>query len=98
MFQTTLLSPDIFLLIPDATCTDDLLTKLSIIMVYLALSKPSEASKSYGVSELINDYPLVLEPYAPWSNATEKKKKEITKWACCKLLKSKAPKHLWDNC
>ena len=39
-----------------------------------------------------------FEPYTPWSNAAEKEKKELMKWAGCKVLKSKAPKHLWDKC
>ena len=39
-----------------------------------------------------------FEPYTPWSNAAEKEIKELMKGAGCKVLKSKAPMHLWDNC
>ena len=39
-----------------------------------------------------------LEPYIPWSNATERKIKELKKGAGHKLLQSRAPKHLWDDC
>ena len=39
-----------------------------------------------------------LEPYTPWSNATERDIKELKKEASCKMLWSRAPKHLWDNC
>ena len=39
-----------------------------------------------------------LEAYTPWSNAAERKIKEVKKGASCKLLRTRAPKHLWDNC
>ena len=39
-----------------------------------------------------------LEPYTHWSNAAEREMKELKKGACCKLLRSRAPKHLWDDC
>ena len=39
-----------------------------------------------------------LEPYTPLSNAAEREMKELKKGAGCKLLKSRAPKQLWDNC
>ena len=39
-----------------------------------------------------------VEPYTPWSNAAGKEIKEIKKGVMCKLLKSRAQKHLWDNC
>ena len=35
-----------------------------------------------------------LEPYTPWSNATERKIKELKKGASHKLLRSRAPKYL----
>ena len=39
-----------------------------------------------------------LEPYTPWSNAVEREIKELKKGAGHKLLKSRAPKPLWDDC
>ena len=39
-----------------------------------------------------------LEPYTPWSNAAEREIKELKKGAGHKLLWSRAPKHLWDDC
>ena len=39
-----------------------------------------------------------LEPYTIWSNAVEREIKKLKKEADCKLLMSRAPKHLWDNC
>ena len=39
-----------------------------------------------------------LEPYTPWSNAAEREIKELKKGTGCKLLKSRAPKQLWDDC
>ena len=39
-----------------------------------------------------------LEPYTPWSNAAEREIKELKKGAGCKVLKSRAPKQLWDGC
>ena len=39
-----------------------------------------------------------LEPYTPWSNATEKEIEELKKGAGHKLLQFRAPKCLWDNC
>ena len=39
-----------------------------------------------------------LEPYTPWSNAAEREIKQLKKGAGCKVLRSRAPKHLWDNC
>ena len=38
-----------------------------------------------------------LEPYTPWSNAAEREIEELKKGAGCKLLKSRAPKCLWDE-
>ena len=38
-----------------------------------------------------------LEPYTPWLNAAEREMKELKKGACHKLLRSIAPKHLWDD-
>ena len=39
-----------------------------------------------------------LELYTPWSNAAEREIKELKKGASCKLLCSRASKHLWGNC
>ena len=39
-----------------------------------------------------------LEPYTSWSNATEREIKEVKKAAGNKLLRSRAQKHLWDDC
>ena len=39
-----------------------------------------------------------LEPYTPWSNAAERKIKELKKEAGHKLLWSRASKHLLDDC
>ena len=39
-----------------------------------------------------------LEPYTPLSNAAVREIKELKKGAGCKLLQSRAPKHLWDDC
>ena len=39
-----------------------------------------------------------LKPYTPWPNAAEREINELKKGAGCKLLKSWAPKQLWDNC
>ena len=39
-----------------------------------------------------------LEPYTPPSNVAEREIKELKKGAGCKLLKFRAPKHLWDKC
>ena len=38
-----------------------------------------------------------LEPYTPWSNATEREIKELKRGAGHKLLSSRAPKHLLDD-
>ena len=39
-----------------------------------------------------------LEPYTPWSNAAERDITELKKEAGHKLLKSRVPKQLWDDC
>ena len=39
-----------------------------------------------------------FEPYTPWSNAAEREINELKKGAGCKLLKSREPKQLWDDC
>ena len=39
-----------------------------------------------------------LELYTPWSNATKREIKELKKGTSCKLLQSRASKHLWDDC
>ena len=39
-----------------------------------------------------------LEPYTPQSNAAERENKQLKKGAGCKLLRSRAPMCLWDNC
>ena len=39
-----------------------------------------------------------LESYTPWSNAVESKIKDLKKGAGHKLLWSRAPKCLWDDC
>ena len=41
-----------------------------------------------------------LEPYTSWSNAAEREReiKELKKGAGHKLLRSRAPKLLWDDC
>ena len=39
-----------------------------------------------------------LEPYIPWSNTAEQEIKELKKGAGHKLLWSRAPKCLWDDC
>ena len=39
-----------------------------------------------------------LDPYTPWSNAAERKIEELRKGASHKLLRSRAPKCLWDDC
>ena len=39
-----------------------------------------------------------LDPYTPWSNAANREIKELNKGAGHKLLRSRAPKHLWDDC
>ena len=39
-----------------------------------------------------------LEPYTPRSNTAEREIKELKKGAHHKLLQSRAPKHLWDDC
>ena len=39
-----------------------------------------------------------LEPYTSWSNAAEGEIKELKKCAGCKLLKSRAQKHLCNTC
>ena len=38
-----------------------------------------------------------LDPYTSWSNASEREIKELKKGVSCKLLRSRAPKHLWDD-
>ena len=39
-----------------------------------------------------------LEAYSPWANAAEGTIKEVKKGAGRKMLRSKAPKRLWDDC
>ena len=39
-----------------------------------------------------------LEPYTPRSDAAEREIKELEKEAGHNLLRSRAPKHLWDDC
>ena len=39
-----------------------------------------------------------LEPYTPQPNDAEREIKEHKKGAGHKLLQSRAPKHLWDDC
>ena len=39
-----------------------------------------------------------LEPYTPWSNTAERGIKELKKGANHKLLQSRAPKHLCNDC
>ena len=39
-----------------------------------------------------------LEPYTPWSNAAEREIKELKNEAGHKMMWSRAPKHLWDDC
>ena len=39
-----------------------------------------------------------LEPYTHWSNVAEREIKELKKGAGCKMLWSRAPKCLWDDC
>ena len=39
-----------------------------------------------------------LKPCTPWSNAAERMIKELKKGANCKLLRSRAPNCLWDDC
>ena len=39
-----------------------------------------------------------LEPYTPWSNAAEREIRELKKGAGHKLLWSREPKRLWDDC
>ena len=39
-----------------------------------------------------------LEPYTPWSNATESEIKKLKKGASHNLLWSKAPTCLWNDC
>jgi transposase len=38
------------------------------------------------------------EPYSPWSNAAEGTIRELKRGAGRKMVKSKAPKCLWDHC
>ena len=38
------------------------------------------------------------EPFTPWSNAAERKRKELKKGSGRKLIKSETPKRLWDDC
>ena len=39
-----------------------------------------------------------LDSYTPWSNAAEREIKELKKVVGHKMLRSRTPKHLWDNC
>ena len=39
-----------------------------------------------------------VDLFTPWSNATERKIKKLKKGAGCKLLQSRAPKNLCDDC
>ena len=39
-----------------------------------------------------------LEPCTPWSKATEREVKELKKGTSDKLLQSRAPNHLWEDC
>ena len=39
-----------------------------------------------------------VEPYSPWSNATEGAIRELKKGVGRELVKSKCPKRLWDHC
>ena len=39
-----------------------------------------------------------MKQLSPWSNDAEREVKELKKEAGHKLLWSRAPKHLWDNC
>ncbi len=38
------------------------------------------------------------EPYTPWSNAAEAAIRELKKGVGRQMVRSKAPKRLWDNC
>ena len=38
-----------------------------------------------------------LKDYTPWPNTAEREIKELKKGVGCKLLMSRAPKHLWDD-
>ena len=38
-----------------------------------------------------------MEPYTHWSNAAEREIEELKKGTGCKLLQSRALKHLWDD-
>ena len=39
-----------------------------------------------------------IEPYSPWSNAAEMNIRELKRGASRKMLRSHAPKKLWDHC
>ena len=39
-----------------------------------------------------------MEPYTPWSNAAGREIEQLKKGAGHKLLRSRASKHLWDDC
>ena len=39
-----------------------------------------------------------LEPYTPWSNVAEREIRKLKKGDCGRMLWSRAPKHLWDEC
>ena len=39
-----------------------------------------------------------LKPYTIWSNAAEREIKELKKGGGHRLLRFRAPKHLWDDC
>ena len=39
-----------------------------------------------------------MDPFNPWSNAAKRVKKEPKKDFCRKLIRSGAPKRLWDDC
>ncbi len=38
------------------------------------------------------------EPYTPWSNAAESEIREVKKGVGRQMVRSKAPKLLWDDC
>ena len=40
----------------------------------------------------------IVEPYTPWSNAAERELTELKKKVGHKLLRSRAPEHLWEDC
>jgi len=39
-----------------------------------------------------------IEPYSPWQNAAEREIKELKKGAGRKMLQTKTPRRLWDDC